>query len=100
MSVLGTYAKRQVSPIVFKALQNLDSDQLALCNEEQLRPILPCLSRMSLINPLDESAECASRRRIIFGKLAAIELVNSIVGLLSIDFHTLEVDVKKEQQLR
>jgi integrator complex subunit 2 len=32
--------------------------------------------------------------------LSRIELVNSIVALLSIDFHALELDVKKEQQLR
>ena len=32
--------------------------------------------------------------------LSRIELVNSIVALLSIDFHALEQDVKKEQQLR
>ena len=32
--------------------------------------------------------------------LSRIELVNSIVALLSIDFHALETDVKKEQQLR
>jgi hypothetical protein len=32
--------------------------------------------------------------------LSRIELVNSIVALLSIDFHALEQDVKKEQQLK
>ena len=32
--------------------------------------------------------------------LSRIELVNSIVALLSIDFHALETDVRKEQQLR
>lgn len=29
-----------------------------------------------------------------------IELVNNLVALLSIDFHALEMDVRKEQQLR
>ncbi|ENN81449.1 hypothetical protein YQE_02142, partial [Dendroctonus ponderosae] len=32
--------------------------------------------------------------------VSGMELVNSIVALLSIDFHKLETDVKKEQQLR
>lgn len=32
--------------------------------------------------------------------VSGMELVNSIVALLSIDFHKLEIDVKKEQQLR
>lgn len=92
--------KRIVSHRVFKALQNLDVDVLAQCDEEEIRPVLPCLARMSLITPLDQSTECAQGRRVIFRILSGMELVNSIVGLLSIDFHALEVDVKKEQQLR
>ena len=32
--------------------------------------------------------------------LSRIELVNNLVALLSIDFHMLETDVRKEQQLR
>ena len=94
------FTKRPVSSRVFKALQNLDVETLLKCDEEELRAVLPCLARMSLITPLDQSNECAQARRVIFRILSGIELVNSIVGLLSIDFHALEVDVKKEQQLR
>ncbi len=32
--------------------------------------------------------------------LQGIEVVNSLVGLLSIDFHALEQDARKEQQMR
>lgn len=93
-------SKRDVSPRVFQALQNLDVDSLAECSEEEIRVVMPCLARMSLIIPLDQSPECAQSRKMIFRILSGREIVNSIVGLLSIDFHALEVDVKKEQLLR
>ena len=93
-------SKRNVSPRVCQALQNMDVDNLAECTEEEIRAVMPCLARMSLIGPLDQSAECAQSRKMVFKILSGREIVNSIVGLLSIDFHTLEVDVKKEQMLR
>lgn len=61
---------------------------------------MPCLARMSLITSLDQSPGCAQSRKTIFRILSGREVVNAIVGLLSIDFHALEVDVKKEQILR
>ena len=91
---------RHVSPRVFQALQNLNVEKLLECSEEEIRPIMPCLARMSLITPLDQSHDCILSRRMVFRILSGVELVNSIVGLLSIDFHALEVDVKKEQLLR
>nr|CAG4641461.1 EOG090X0154 [Eurycercus lamellatus] len=92
--------KRDVSARVFQALQNLDVDKLSKCTEEEIRAVMPCLTRMSLITSLDQSAECAQSKRHIFEILSGREIVNSIVGLLSIDFHALEGDVKKEQLLR
>ncbi|XP_068086623.1 integrator complex subunit 2 [Anabrus simplex] len=89
-----------VSPRVFKAIQNVDVEELSKCTPKEIRPILPCLVRMSLISPLDNTRECAEGRKEILTLLSGIELVNSIVALLSIDFHALESDVKKEQQLR
>ena len=75
---------------------------------------------MSLIAPLDQSPACLEGRTSVLQVilkfeppglliqhsylftqvLSRIELVNSIVALLSIDFHALETDVRKEQQLR
>ncbi|KAK4288012.1 hypothetical protein Pmani_030992 [Petrolisthes manimaculis] len=89
-----------VSPRVFKAIEKSDIDTLACCREEEIRPILPCLVRLSLIAPLDLSAECIAGRKVVLRILSGIEVVNSLVALLSIDFPALEVDVKKEQQLR
>lgn len=91
---------KPVSPVVFQAIQNVDITELSKCTQHEIRAILPCLVRMSLISPLDTSKQCLKRRLEILTLISGIELVNSIVALLSIDFHMLEVDVKKEQQLR
>ena len=89
-----------VTPWVFKAIEKSDIQALSYCREDEIRPILPCLVRMSLIAPLDHSEECIAGRKVILRILSGIEAVNSLVALLSIDFSMLEVDVKKEQSLR
>ncbi|KAG0711640.1 Integrator complex subunit 2 [Chionoecetes opilio] len=88
-----------VSPRVFKAIEKCDIGTLSCCREEDIRGILACLVRMSLIAPLDHSQECIAGRKVILRILSGIEVVNSLVALLSIDFPALEADVKKEQQL-
>ena len=93
-------SKRDVSPRVFQALQNLNVDTLAECTEEEIRAVIPCLARISLIGSLDLSPDGGQSKKMICRILSGREIVNSIVGLLSIDFHALEVDVKKEQLLR
>ena len=89
-----------VTAKAFEAIQNIDTDKLSALSERELRPILSCLVRMSLCSPLDTSDKWGERRKEILRCLAGIETVNSLVGLLSIDFHALEQDAKKEQQLR
>lgn len=89
-----------VNQRVFKAVQALDVDALSLCSPSEIRPVLPTLARISLLPPLDSSKKCADERIKILAALSGIEAVNSIVAWLSIDFHALEVDVKREQQIR
>ncbi|KAF6206701.1 hypothetical protein GE061_017937 [Apolygus lucorum] len=89
-----------ISPQVFECLRTLDIAKLMTFSTQELRPILPCLVRMSLISPMDTTKTCSENRREILKVLSGIEMVNSIVALLSIDFHALELEVKKEQQLR
>lgn len=91
---------KPVQPHVFKALKDLDIDTLTKCTPDEIRPIIPCLVRMALITPLDNTKYCAEAKKDILTLLSGIDLVNFIVSLLSIEFHTLEVDVKKEQQMR
>ncbi|EFA05171.1 integrator complex subunit 2 [Tribolium castaneum] len=92
--------KKGVDPKVFRAIQNVDMHQLSECTEVEIRPVLPCLVRMGLISPLDTSKKCTTMKVDILTIVSGMELVNSIVALLSIDFHRLETEVKKEQQLR
>lgn len=88
-----------VAPATFHAIQNVDIDQLSTLHQVELRPILPCLVRMSLCLPLDTSERWTQERKKILKCLSGIEVVNNLVGLLSIDFHALEQDARKEQQL-
>ncbi|CAG5122619.1 unnamed protein product [Candidula unifasciata] len=89
-----------VKPHVFKAMQTIDTEALASASDDDLRPVLAGLVRMALCAPLDASVHGKQTRMKILAILSRLEVVNSIVDMLSIDFHALEQDVKKEQQLR
>lgn len=94
-----TYLK-PVQPKVFKAMKDLDIPAIKKFTLEELRPVIPCLVRMALIAPLDTTRTCGEAKKDVLTLLSAIDLVNFIVSLLSIEFHALEIDVKKEQQMR
>ena len=89
-----------VSVRLFRALQTVDVDKLSTCSDAELRPVLASLVRMSLIASLDKSTKCSDDRTSVLRILSRIELVNNLVALLSIDFHALETDVRKEMLLR
>ena len=89
-----------VLPETFNGIHNVDIDRLSALPESALRPILPCLVRMSLCAPLDSSARWTLERKKILKCLSGVEVVNNLVGLLSIDFHELEQDARKELQMR
>ncbi|XP_014358467.2 integrator complex subunit 2 [Papilio machaon] len=91
---------KPVQPHIFKAIKDIDIDVLVKSSPDEIRPIIPCLVRMALISPLDVTQYCAEAKKEILTLLSGIDLVNFIVSLLSIEFHTLEVDLKKEQQIR
>ncbi|XP_069471190.1 integrator complex subunit 2 isoform X1 [Ambystoma mexicanum] len=89
-----------VSPFAFEAMQKVDVVRLAALSDPELRLLLPCLVRMALCAPADESQSWAQDKKLILRLLSGVEAVNSIVALLSVDFHALEQDANKEQQLR
>lgn len=88
------------SASVFSAIREVNTDVITSIDLKQLRAILPILARMSLCAPLDSGPKWLAKRKLIQRKLAGIECVNNLVSLLAVDFHALEIDVKKEQQLR
>lgn len=89
-----------VSPYAFEAMQKVDVARLAALSDPELRLLLPCLVRMALCAPADQSNAWAQDKKLILRLLSGVEAVNSIVALLSVDFHALEQDARKEQQLR
>ncbi|XP_066551754.1 integrator complex subunit 2 [Amia ocellicauda] len=89
-----------VSPYAFEAMQKVDVVRLAALSDPELRLLLPCLVRMALCAPADQSHTWAQDKKLILRLLSGVEAVNSIVALLSVDFHALEQDARKEQQLR
>lgn len=89
-----------VSVRAFKAIQMVDTELLSQLTESEIRPLLPCLVRMSLCAPLDKSEQWAHQKRVVLKLLSGVEVVNTLVALLSIDFHELDQDARKEQQLR
>ncbi|KAG7483778.1 hypothetical protein MATL_G00041950 [Megalops atlanticus] len=89
-----------VSPYAFEAMQKVDVVRLAALSDPELRLLLPCLVRMALCAPADQSSTWAQDKKLILRLLSGVEAVNSIVALLSVDFHALEQDARKEQQLR
>ncbi|GAB1607223.1 integrator complex subunit 2-like [Argonauta hians] len=89
-----------VDPEVFQAMQNVDVISLSHMSESKLRPVLPALVRMALCKSVDTSEAWATSRKTVLNILSNFDVVNGLVALLSIDFHSLEQDVKKEQNLR
>uniref|UniRef100_A0A7N8XUJ6 Integrator complex subunit 2 n=1 Tax=Mastacembelus armatus TaxID=205130 RepID=A0A7N8XUJ6_9TELE len=89
-----------VSSYAFEAMQKVDVVRLAALSDPELRLLLPCLVRMALCAPADQSQSWAQDKKLILRLLSGVEAVNSIVALLSVDFHALEQDARKEQQLR
>ncbi|XP_033834212.1 integrator complex subunit 2 [Periophthalmus magnuspinnatus] len=89
-----------VSSFAFEAMQKVDVVRLAALSDPELRLLLPCLVRMALCAPADQSQTWAQDKKLILRLLSGVEAVNSIVALLSVDFHALEQDARKEQQLR
>ena len=94
------HLRKHVDPETFVVMQNVNVDKLFELPVNYMRPILPCLVRMSLCVPLDSSDNWTLKKKKILRSVSGIEVINSLVSLLSIDFHALEQDARKEQQLR
>lgn len=103
-----------ISPVPAEVFAAVEArDVTALCNivteykergaaeqHSPLRPVLSSLVRMALISPLDTPRYCNDAKKQVLALLSDLDVVNTIVSLLSIDFHALEQDLKREQQMR
>uniref|UniRef100_A0A1I8PBM4 Integrator complex subunit 2 n=1 Tax=Stomoxys calcitrans TaxID=35570 RepID=A0A1I8PBM4_STOCA len=91
---------QDVTARVFAAMQNLDITALSTYPQNEIRPVLPALVRMSLLSPLDNTKSSMESRKQILAVLIGIEIVNSIVSYLQVNYHELEQELKKELQAR
>lgn len=95
-----------VSARAFVAVQNLNIiDLIELKNnqqfsEKEIRPFLVSLVRASILPSTFDTKDWHEIRRQILLILVESEFVNNIVALLQVNYNELEIDVKKEQQLR
>ena len=89
-----------VTPRAFKLINQLDVVGLLQIPLPEVRPLLPTLVRMSLCSSLDASAHWEETRKFLLQLISRMSAVNDIIALLSVDFHDLEEDARKEQQMR
>lgn len=91
-----------VTAQAFNAIQNLDFIALSKCTEQEIRPFLSSCVRASILSDsnFDKTRDWFETRKHILLILVGTEIVNNIVALLQVNYNELEIDVKKEQQLR
>ena len=98
--VITNMSKSYPSERCYHFARNVCVSKLQGLSDDDLRAILPSLVRMSQCPSLDESAHWQEARREIQKFLCGMEVVNSIVGLLSVDFGCLRQDCVKEKQMQ
>lgn len=95
-----------VSARAFSAVQNLNIGDLLdmkmqpTFSEKEIRPFLVSLFRASILPATSDTAEWQEIRKQILLILVESETVNNIAALLQVNYSELEIDIKKEQQLR
>ena len=91
---MNSWLSQTVSPQVFRCVEVGATAELANFKQDELLPFLPILARSCLLQPESPEAEH------ILMATSEIDRMNNIVHILSVDFLALEMDVKKELQLR
>ena len=89
---------QSISIDTFNAINLLDLNLISKLDEPQLRSILPCLTRMAFCPSLDKSEEWNAKKKQILKIISEMEEVNTIVSLLSVDFQSLDHEIKKIKQ--
>ena len=79
-------AKSYPSECCFHFARNVCISKIQELSDDDVRALLPSLVRMSQCPSLDESGHWHEARKEIQKLLCGLEIVNSIVGLLSVDF--------------
>ncbi|CAL8102119.1 unnamed protein product [Orchesella dallaii] len=96
----ATWLNQKINPEVFKLIEIGATDELCGFSKHDLSPFLPILARSSLIQPPEGMGRGALHPKDTLMAIAENDRMNNIVNILSVDFLALEMDVKKEMQLR
>lgn len=91
-----------VDPEVFECIETGRLNEIGRFSPDKLRPFVPVLARAGLLHQSDGPGRSKSSDFVqpILLNLIQNEAANNIVTLLQIDYQSLEMDVKKEVQLR
>lgn len=93
-------ARNYPSEHLFRFVRNVCVSKLEKLGEHEVRVILPSLVRMSQCQSIDESSHWQEAKKEIQKVLCGLEVVNSVVALLSVDFGCLRQDCLKEKQMQ
>lgn len=89
-----------VDPDAFECIETGRMDEIGKFSPDQLRPFVPVLTRAGLLHQSEAFAKSSDFVQPILLNLIQNEAANNIVSLLQLDYQNLEMDVKKELQLR
>jgi hypothetical protein len=98
--MMSIWMGESVNAELFQYIEAGRLDEINKFTSDQIRPFLPILARSSLIQQGDAFGRPLVFREPILVSLSEIEAVNNIVTLLSVEYQPLEVDIKKEIQMR
>jgi integrator complex subunit 2 len=79
----------------FAAISLFDEQLLNELSSDELRPLLPCLTRMAFCPSLDNSNQWTNQKKRTLQLISHLEEVNLIVSLLSVDFQVIENEWKR-----
>lgn len=99
---VNSWLSQTISPRVFRCLEIGATTELAEFTQDELLPFLPILARSCLLQPesLEGGGGITPNSTETLTAILEIERMNHVVNMLSVDFLALEIDLKKELQLR
>ena len=89
-----------VTPKAFSAIHKINTHELQSLSNDEIRPLLPCLTRIALRYKFEVSPVTQKERNTILEIIEKHEDINSIISLLSYDFQAMETDLRKELEQR
>lgn len=92
----------QTDKIFFKQLESFDVKKLTSNKDENLKVVLPLLTRCALCASSDgiASSEWMKRRQLLLQKLLNFNEVNFLIESLSTDFNVVYTDCRNSVSLR